>query len=98
MESDIFKGIDVSPVLADLESTVDETHERIANEMISELEYRELLEDSIFKTRNALLEIQKASEDESIIEAKRFKIQTILSVASLAAAVVAAVAAIIALL
>jgi len=55
-------------------------------------EYKISKDSCIFETRNILLQIQEESAKESVLQQKRFIIQTILSVAALIAAVVAAVA------
>lgn len=73
-------------------------HDRVASETISKVEYTTMLEDSVLKTRDILLEMQEASEKESTVNSKRFIVQTVLSTASLIVAAIAAVASIIALL
>ena len=57
-----------------------------------------MLEDSVLKTHDILLEMQEASEKESTVNSKRFIVQTVLSASSLIVAAIAAVASIIALL
>ena len=66
--------------------------------MVDEINKQSERDALLKETHDTLLQMQEASEKESILQTKRFIIQTILSVASLIAAVVAAVAAIIALL
>lgn len=73
-------------------------HDRVASETISKVEYTTMLEDSVLKTRDILLEMQEASEKESTVNSKRFIVQTVLSAVSLIVAAIAAVASIIALL
>lgn len=91
-------NIDCSSAIEKLQVVSDEVHDRVASETISKVEYTTMLEDSVLKTRDILLEMQEASEKESTVNSKRFIVQTVLSAASLIVAAIAAVASIIALL
>lgn len=91
-------NFDYSSAIEKLQVASDEVHDQVASEAISKVEYTAMLEYSVFKTHDILLEMHKASEKESTVNSKRFMVQTILSAASLIVAAIAAVASIIALL
>jgi len=91
-------NFDCSSAIEKLQVVSDEVHDRVASETISKVEYTTMLEDSVLKTRDILLEMQEASEKESTVNSKRFIVQTVLSAASLIVAAIAAVASIISLL
>lgn len=91
-------NFDYSSAIEKLQVASDEVHDQVASGAISKVEYTTMLEDSVLKTRDILLEMQEASEKESTVNSKRFIVQTVLSAVSLIVAAIAAVASIIALL
>lgn len=91
-------NFDYSSAIEKLQVASNEVHDHVSSEAISKVEYTAMLEDSVFKTHDILLEMREASEKESTVNSKRFMVQTILSAASLIVAAIAAVASIIALL
>ena len=98
MDINDLKNFDCTDAIQRLQAASDEMRNQMASEITSGIEYKAMLENSIFQTRDTLLEMQEASKKDAVLQTKRFIIQAVLSVASLIAAVVAAVAAIIALL
>lgn len=50
-------NFDCSSAIEKLQVVSDEVHDRVASETISKVEYTAMLEDSVFKTHDILLEM-----------------------------------------
>lgn len=81
-----------------MDRTVIEAHQNLAEVAKASAEYQAQQDAAVFETRDLLQKMQEESAKESQTNARRFIIQTVVSVAALIAAVVAAVATVISLL
>ena len=98
MQQHNFDNIDFDKVRTDFSEAQDYLQRRMAHSSMASHEHQRILDDCTFETLDLLKQIKEDSQKESLIETRRFIIQTALSAAALVASVVAAVAAIIALL
>lgn len=85
-------------ILKNVENSVNNRHAQIAKEITARAEYNAAKDSAIFETRDLLRQMHEDSKKESVIQKKRFIIQTVIAVATLIASVVAATAALIPLL
>lgn len=89
MDLNDLKNFDCADAIQRFQAASDEMHDQTASEITSGIEYKAMLEDSIFQTRDILLEMQEASEKESKINRRRFWITLIVSLVAATAAVIA---------
>lgn len=58
-------NIDISQVMDNMQNAIEENHEQIASGIISEQEYKGMLEDCVFETRDILRKMQEDSDKET---------------------------------
>lgn len=97
MDAKDFSNIN-SEIFKKAENAINNQQARIAEEITARAEYNSAKDGAIFETRNLLRQMHEDSKKESIIQKKRFIIQTVIAVVALIASVVAATAALIPLL
>ena len=81
---------DFSHAMDMIQDATDEMQNRIVSGIISEQEYKGMLEDCVFETRDILRKMQEDSERESKISRRRFWISLVVSLIAATAAVISA--------